>query len=871
MFTEIFGFLKDMVKPEQLVDTMKVNLSNRRIRSISSFSSNSIFYFPVIVSDQCQLDEVTMMARALEKQYASFVVACVSLIPFHRVSSGNAWAVDEYLKQFHQNIGIAPGADAFSHAYSKAVKAGLIEASTVIVPPPMIGVDDFFLKVWNESVEKDQDYVSYLIENYISLNDVFNENATDPYVRALTQRYKAVNEEMSTWGFVGSEPPDAMVNGGHIHESEDGYEPQNPYANPDDPFGSSSDLITDEDDGLYTTNEAANPVDRVKYTLESITDNKIKSCKNRTKLRSMESKLNGLKKKYTSYLRRYKKRYEENEKTGTKKKLIIRFNKEHIDDPKAFMQEYGSYMKVINHKLELCKARREELTARAGKGNVVTANESVAFDMDYSKYLMDEASIKASVRNKIPDDQFGIPDKRKFPLHDAKHIKLAIQMSGHSDVKDREELATNIAKRASELNMDIAVSKNNPLYKYLPKSMQESSEVDIINDLSDLDEQAIDSLLETIDAQLNAPDNEVFRLVNEDGTYDDMYDMYQRLHASEQLNAKLAKEKAGVFKAHKDYVEDKTHELEDKTHELEDLQKRNTNLSKLASDYMDRTSKEMESLRKENETLKKSAADKNAKSRKSLTITNRGPNRGQIDMAKRKNANPDHDYRVNTFDREVFTKMDMQKANEMVPTFAKASIGFIVDETEQVETRDVLIGVKTYVHRVQSGILVNEIYQAIMSRRKFLKFVKFISGEERSLADLLFGFKELKVDAHNTRSDASRWQSAFKQRKRLSKMSVPYIMNNYLPNGTIIMTMNEAEYMKNEYGVDILRGDHAKMIMDANFLLGFVVLDQTNEIAYVMYDGVNQNQFQQYSFAALEREQKNNERDMRELFRLVNR
>ena len=102
-------------------------------------------------------------------------------------------------------------------------------------------------------------------------------------------------------------------------------------------------------------------------------------------------------------------------------------------------------------------------------------------------------------------------------------------------------------------------------------------------------------------------------------------------------------------------------------------------------------------------------------------------------------------------------------------------------------------------------------------------------------------------------------------------MSIPFLMNNYLPNGTIVITMNEVDYIKSEYGVDIMRSDHCRMLMDANFLLGFVVLDQTNEIAHVMYDGINGGSFQQYSYAALEREQQNSDRAMKEMFRLMNR
>lgn len=52
------------------------------------------------------------------------------------------------------------------------------------------------------------------------------------------------------------------------------------------------------------------------------------------------------------------------------------------------------------------------------------------------------------------------------------------------------------------------------------------------------------------------------------------------------------------------------------------------------------------------------------------------------------------------FDREIFTNMDMSKANEALPTFAKATIGFIVDDTNETVSREILIGIKSYIHRI---------------------------------------------------------------------------------------------------------------------------------------------------------------------------
>ncbi|MBQ9631974.1 MAG: hypothetical protein IJV04_03550 [Lachnospiraceae bacterium] len=246
--------------------------------------------------------------------------------------------------------------------------------------------------------------------------------------------------------------------------------------------------------------------------------------------------------------------------------------------------------------------------------------------------------------------------------------------------------------------------------------------------------------------------------------------------------------------------------------------------------------------------------------------------RGNINVAAAANAKPIDGYSGHkTFDREVFTNMDMKKANEAIPTFTKATIGFIVDETEQVVTRDVLIGVKTWIHRAASRELVSDIYNAIINKRKFLQFVKWISGEGTTLSDLLFSIGEMKLDATSTRKPGiGQWLPAFRRRKRLNKIAIPFLMKNYTPNGSVVVCRSEIEFIKSEYGVDVLRPEHVKMLMESSFLLSFVVIDQSNETVSVIYDG--QNDFQQYTYAALERSDgQQTDRMLRELYRTVSR
>lgn len=219
-------------------------------------------------------------------------------------------------------------------------------------------------------------------------------------------------------------------------------------------------------------------------------------------------------------------------------------------------------------------------------------------------------------------------------------------------------------------------------------------------------------------------------------------------------------------------------------------------------------------------------------------------------------------------DKEIFSSSDMKKANELIPTFIKATVGFIVGSEERVVKKEILVGIKTYIHKYQSKILIEDIYQTIKNGRKFLQFVKFVTGEENSLADLVLGIDKIKYDVMTAKkAGVSDQQIAMiKKRSRFAKMQIPYIMKNYMPNASYVITSNEVSLLKSIYNIDILSNGAVPRIMADNFLLGFVILDQTNESAYISYEGHNY-QFQEIPYTYLEREATESDRMTRQLYR----
>lgn len=84
------------------------------------------------------------------------------------------------------------------------------------------------------------------------------------------------------------------------------------------------------------------------------------------------------------------------------------------------------------------------------------------------KSLVNESSLTVKKRNNLPDKVFGLPEKRKYPMPDKKHVLSAIKLFNFVDNEDEKELAENIKKKMKEYKIDNShVGEKNRLKKYL--------------------------------------------------------------------------------------------------------------------------------------------------------------------------------------------------------------------------------------------------------------------------------------------------------------------------------------------------------------------------------------------------------------------
>lgn len=224
--------------------------------------------------------------------------------------------------------------------------------------------------------------------------------------------------------------------------------------------------------------------------------------------------------------------------------------------------------------------------------------------------------------------------------------------------------------------------------------------------------------------------------------------------------------------------------------------------------------------------------------------------------------------RVISLPNKVLTDNDVKKSNELIPTTLTLRINYQDNTGKIVGTQDFIIGVKTILHPVSSSEMVANL--STVSKGKMFNFIRCTTGEISFFKDFLLAIDESKTDVVNRSNGSSGWWIALKRRSTLAKLKRNlYIGKQLLPNATIIASKEEADYIKINTGIDILDPSFIKTIMDKYFLLGFVVVDKSMQVAYFMFDG--DRELQTLSFSALERENSNKGNDFKEMLKLINR
>lgn len=228
--------------------------------------------------------------------------------------------------------------------------------------------------------------------------------------------------------------------------------------------------------------------------------------------------------------------------------------------------------------------------------------------------------------------------------------------------------------------------------------------------------------------------------------------------------------------------------------------------------------------------------------------------------------------RENIVMQNILRDNDVRKSNELVPTLLHIRV-IASDSTGKSDINkyvDFIVGVKATIHPVDSEQMIENLVDACRNHDGFFKFIKWTTGEISFLTDFLLNMKDSKRDIAKQASGASPWWNRLRHLAVLAgvKKSL-FIRRKILPNATIIVTQEEVDYIKNQYGFDLMNPGFVKKIMEKFFLLCFIVVDDAIEVAHFKYDG--QSSYQTVSYTGLEKENANSARQFKDILKAVQR
>lgn len=126
----------------------------------------------------------------------------------------------------------------------------------------------------------------------------------------------------------------------------------------------------------------------------------------------------------------------------------------------------------IDDEFDLDDEEFEDIILECYENNIMTN----LLNEDFPNYLLDEKALSSKQRNKLKDNDFGIPEERKYPLTDKNHVLQAIRYFNKCEKKYEKQLADNIIQKINKFKLDVNVSNDNRFSNYYKGKINESVE-----------------------------------------------------------------------------------------------------------------------------------------------------------------------------------------------------------------------------------------------------------------------------------------------------------------------------------------------------------------------------------------------------------
>jgi len=199
------------------------------------------------------------------------------------------------------------------------------------------------------------------------------------------------------------------------------------------------------------------------------------------------------------------------------------------------------------------------------------------------------------------------------------------------------------------------------------------------------------------------------------------------------------------------------------------------------------------------------------------------------------------------------TDRDVKRSNDMLPYGIEVRLIALNDQKEFVQYIDIIIGIKTVIHPIDSDDMIENIVRALNNKNLAFKFLKWTTGEISLIKDMILNISDIKADATAVSRGKTPFFGTLKRLKGkkigVSNLTVPHML---VPNSTLVITSEEVDYIKDNFAIDLKDDRVASRLIDTLFLMGLIIIDDPAGTMYAMYDG--DKAYQLFALDTLERE-----------------
>lgn len=207
----------------------------------------------------------------------------------------------------------------------------------------------------------------------------------------------------------------------------------------------------------------------------------------------------------------------------------------------------------------------------------------------------------------------------------------------------------------------------------------------------------------------------------------------------------------------------------------------------------------------------------------------------------------------------VVLNNEYKKANELQPTMMVINFMRHSDESGDF-INTAVVGIKAKIYPISSADICNRIGSKLDDKNFLTNFVRATTNEIAFFRDFLFAIDNAKIDAKSYGKDATSnklWKVLERRSKKSKFRRSLKMYNDATAISTLVLSENDAEYLKKTKSIDILDVSRARKILDSYNFMCICVANQSTEVASFLYD-TGDDTYEMIPFTGLEREASDN-------------